>query len=271
MAAAMLAGCVPPADAREGAADRPTIVSLNPCTDAILTEFVGPDRLLAISHYSHQAGASSMSLAKARSYNATSGTVEEIAALDPDLVIASTFMAPAVRKALTDLGIGVEQFGGIASIAESREQVRKLAQLAATPAADAKLQDQLAAVEQAPVRGNALEAALWQPGGIVPGDGTLIVQLLRSAGFADYGSARGMGQAGFLSLEQVVADPPDVLLIAGRETAMRHPVLAEIPGMVVAQFDPGLLYCGGPTIPAASKRLRTIREEAERVLARAAK
>ena len=263
LGALAVAGCAMPAADRAGDAE-PTIVSLNPCTDAVLSEFVGPDRLLAISHYSQQEGASSMPLERARRYRATGGTVEEIVSLDPDIVVASTFMSPAVRKALSDTGIRVEQFGGIASIAESREQVARLARLAGSPRAGAKLDRELAAVERAVTPDHAIEAALWQPGGIVPGEGALIVELLRAAGFADYGSARGMGQAGYLSLEQVVADPPDVLLVAGTEAAMRHPVLSRIPGMAVAQFDPALLYCGGPTIPAAVRRLRTIRDEVER-------
>ncbi|HCH95383.1 MAG TPA: iron ABC transporter substrate-binding protein, partial [Erythrobacter sp.] len=41
----------------------PTIVSLNPCTDAILAEVAAPGQLLAISHYSKDPRASSMEAA----------------------------------------------------------------------------------------------------------------------------------------------------------------------------------------------------------------
>ena len=79
-----LAGCAasPPPAARE----RPTIVSLNPCTDAILAIVADPAQLLAISHYSQDPRSSSMDVAKARRFRATGGTAEEVVALAPDVV-----------------------------------------------------------------------------------------------------------------------------------------------------------------------------------------
>ena len=38
----------------------PTIVSLNPCLDAILVEIAEPDQVLALSHYSRDPGSSSI-------------------------------------------------------------------------------------------------------------------------------------------------------------------------------------------------------------------
>ena len=68
-----------------------------------------------------------------------------------------------------------------------------------------------------------------------------------------------MAQADYLSLEQVVADPPEVLLVAGSEAGQRHPVLATLPEMRRESFDTSLLYCGGPTIIRAAERLAQIR------------
>ena len=104
-----------------------------------------------------------------------------------------------------------------------------------------------------------MEAALWQPGGIVPGEQSLLADLLHRTGFASYAARRGMAQGDYLSLEQVVADPPQVLLVAGSEAGQRHPVLDALPGMVRVHFDTRLLYCGGPTIVDAAARLAQIR------------
>ena len=79
-------------------AAHPTIVSLNPCADAILAKVAAPGQLLAISHYSHDPRGSSMPLAQARRYRTTGGTVEEIAALAPDLVVGDSFTVPATRR-----------------------------------------------------------------------------------------------------------------------------------------------------------------------------
>ena len=104
----------------------PTIVSLNPCTDAILAEVAAPGQLLAISHYSKDPRASSMEAAVAARFAATGGTVEEVLALDPDVVVAGSFLAPATRAALAELGMEVVTFDIAADVAASKQQIRDL-------------------------------------------------------------------------------------------------------------------------------------------------
>ena len=110
-----------------------------------------------------------------------------------------------------------------------------------------------------------ITALLWQPGEIVAGEQTLIAELLRQEGFVSHAATRGLRQADRVTLESVIADPPQVLLVAGDAPGQRHDVLAQgVLAMHVAPFDPALLYCGGPTIPKARSRLREIRAEVER-------
>lgn len=258
----MLWGCGSIGDAHAEAA-RPTIVSLNPCTDAILAEVADPRQILAVSRYSYEPRATSMDLAQARRFRATGGTVEEVLALDPEVVVGSTFMAPATRAAFERLGLKVEAVGIATTVADSIAQVRRLAALAGHPARGealvARIEAALAAARSArpPAR-----AVLWQPGGIVPGEGELVSELLRRTGFTNYSAARGLGQADYLSLERLLADPPDVLLVAGRERGQLHPALDAVPQMRRAPLDPALLYCGGPTIIRAAERLAAIRKAA---------
>lgn len=259
----LLAGCASgsdPAPERDGG---PTIVSLNPCSDAILARVAAPGQLLAISHYSKDPRASSMSEAEAARFAATGGTVEEILALDPDVVVASTFLAPATRAALEELGYEVAAFGAASSVEESIAQVRALAALAGEAEAGERLVEQIEqTLDQASGQGPRVEAALWQPGGIVPGEGALVSDLMRRSGFASYSAARGMAQADYLPLEQIVADPPELLLVAGDEVGQDHPVLDGLASMRRESFDTRLLYCGGPTIIEAARRLAQIRAEA---------
>lgn len=254
--ALVLAGCASPPPPAPRA--QPTIVSLNPCTDAILAEVADPAQLLAVSHYSHDPRATSMELASARRFRATGGTAEEIAALAPDVVIGTSFMDPATRAALGDLGLRVETFAAPMTAGESVAQVRALAKVAGHPARGEALVRRIEAA-LAPPPGPPVEAALWQAGGIVPGKGTLVSDLLRRAGFASYAEARGLAQGDYLPLERLAADPPELLLVAGEERGQRHPLLARVPGLRVARFEPRLFYCGGPSIPRATERLRAIR------------
>lgn len=266
-----MAGCgqasVPPP--AKSTATRPTIVSLNPCSDAILAEVADPAQLLAISHYSHDPLASSMDPGLARRFRAIGGTVEEILALQPDVVVASSFLQPATASALDRLGIPVVRLGIAGSVDESEAQVRDLARLAGHPvrgeAMVARIVRALAAA--APPPGSpTIPAIVWQGGGLVPGDASLIAELMRRTGFANATAARGLGQGAILPLEAMLVDPPRVIFAAGSAQAeedrlLDHPALELLEGTARARFDPKLLFCAGPTIPRAVARLAQVRGE----------
>lgn len=272
LAGSLLAGaCAPAAPQAHADEAAPTIVSLNPCLDAILVEVAPPGQVLALSHYSRDPGASSIPAAVAARYGVTGGTAEEVIALQPDLVLASILLPQPTRSALERAGLKVATFGSPATMAESIAQVRAVAALAGRGAQGEALARRIAppaqAAQAAQAAPNPIDALLWQPGEIVAGESTLIAELLREEGFTSHAAARGLGQADAVSLEQVLADPPQVLLVAGDAPGQRHPALAQArrgAAMQVAAFDPSLIYCGGPTIPKARARLKAIRAQVER-------
>ena len=264
--AALATGCAAPPevpDAPDAPVTGPTIVSLNPCTDAILAEVADPAQLLAISHYSHDPRGTSMDLATARRFPATGGTVEEVLALDPDVVVAGSFLPPATHTALERMGVRVETFGIANSVAASEAQVLRLARIAGHPDRGTALNTRIdAALDRARWDGESASAILWQPGEIVPGEDTLVSELLALAGFSSHSAARGLDQAAYLPLEGLLADPPQVLLTADVSRAQAHPALAALP-MLRADYDASLLYCGGPTIVRAAARLAEVRAAVE--------
>ena len=240
--------------------DHPTIVSLNPCTDAILAEVAAPGQLLAISHYSHDPQASSMPAAQAALYPATGGTAEEVLAIAPDMVVASSFIAPSTRAAFERAGVRVETVGIAQTLEDSVAQVRAMGVLAGEPQrAEALAQRIEAAWRAAKYSGAPVETLLWQEGGIVPGGESLAAAMLEQTGFALQSAARGLGQGAYLPLEEVLADPPELVLASGGDPMLTHPVLRQVAGMEYRTFDSALLYCGGPTIIRALARLRVIR------------
>ncbi|MCX9148877.1 ABC transporter substrate-binding protein [Erythrobacter sp. WG] len=264
-AACLLSGCAPAAVAPERPRDaaHPTIVSLNPCLDAILVEIAPPTQVLALSHYSRDPSSSSLAPGVAARYGVTGGTAEEVIAARPDLVLASIYIPQPTRSALERAGLRVATFGSPTTIAESLAQVGEVAALAGRRAEGAALARRIAAPAALPP-GAPIDTLLWQPGEIVAGENTLIAELLRKEGFASHAARRGLGQADAVRLETVLADPPRLLLVAGDAAGQRHPVLARASArMQVAAFDPSLIYCGGPTIPRARARLRAIRAAVE--------
>ncbi|WP_245892849.1 ABC transporter substrate-binding protein [Novosphingobium guangzhouense] len=262
-----LSGCRPWSEPPVEGALRPRIVSLNPCTDAVLAEVTSPGQLLAISHYSHDPSASSMDPARAAQFAEVTEAVEDVAALEPDVVVASSFLPPATAQALRDMGMTLVQEPQPANLAEALAQVRRLAKLAGNRSDGEELVQRMedAVPRATPPRGRApVQALLWESGGIVAGDNTLIVDLMSRAGFANAAAARGLSQADYLPLERVVADPPRIVFTVGSPTAeedrmLHHPALAQVTGMTRAPLDRSLVWCGGPTIPKAMDRFAQVR------------
>ena len=148
---------------------------------------------------------------------ATGGTVEEVLALDPDVVVAGSFLAPATRAALAELGMEVVTFDIAADVADSKEQIRDLAALAGDVPAGARLIARIdaALAAAAPADGESVATLLWQPGGIVAGEQTLVSDLLVRTGFANAAPVRGLSQADYVALEDVVAAPPAINRTSG--------------------------------------------------------
>ncbi len=268
-----LAACAPapaseaPRPAHPELVEGPTIVSLNPCTDAILVEVADPAQILALSHYSHDPASSSMVLATARRFASTGGTVEEVLALRPDVTVSGNFISPATVSAMEHLGLRLEQLPIASNVAASVAQVRSLARLAGHPERGEALivRIEAALIRAAPTPGSApVSAVVWQSGGMVPGGNSLIAELLSRTGFASFSAAKGMKQADILPLEAMLADPPELIFAAGNARAnedrlLDHPALAALKATQRERLDPSLLWCGGPTIIRAVERLAEVR------------
>ena len=269
------------------------IVSTNPCADAILAE-VAPDRLAAVSHYSHDPAATSMPLALARRWPATAGTAEEVIARHPDLVVTDSFAPAASRAAYAKAGLTVLTLGPVATIADSERQVMEIATAAGRAA---RGQAMVAGIERAittyarprregsggaarrpPVAaprlgpgvrrrgghvGGQPSALLYIAGDLASGSGNLLDDMLTRSGFRNAAADYGLSFTGTLPIETIVAHPPTIILSPGdgRTAAVRRRVLARThaPTREVA-FPRHLMNCGGPVIPAALARLAALRK-----------
>lgn len=247
----------------------PRVVSINPCLDAMLMQVADPAQIAAVSHYSHDPRATSVPLAWARRFPATSGTAEEVVALRPDLVVASGHVAPATVAALTRMHIRLRQFALPTSIAESTQQVRDLADAIGQPARGAALAGRITVATHRDAV-PPVAALIFGPGGLVPGAGTLPDEMLRLAGFRNASAAYGLKRWDVLPLEYLLADPPRVVLSVAvaqgvGERMERHRALRRLGTRItIAPFAGRLMNCGGPTIIAGMARLRAVRAQVAR-------
>ena len=264
--ALLLAGCsVPPVvGANLDGGDMPTIVSLNPCADAMLAEITAPGQLLAVSHYSHDERSASMPIELGRRFAATGGTAEEVLALSPDMVVADQFLSLSTRRALEQAGIAIVPLGIAGTLDDSVAQITQLGAATGNQDRATILAQQITQAWDAyEYSGEPASALLIQQGDIVPGEASLAHALLAHSGFESLSAARGLGQGAHLPLENVLSDPPQVVIAAGDGRMLSHPVLDQIEGLERHAFDSTLLFCGGPTIPRALARLAEIRGAVE--------
>lgn len=245
-----------------GAEDGPPrrIVSMNVCSDQLLLALADRDQIAALSRNAADPGMSAAA-DQARGIPRIRGSVEEVLALEPDLVLG----APNWNAAATDaLGKGrLKSLGAPfpASFAAIEADIRATAEAVGHPARGealiARMRRDLAAIQP---NGRGLVAAEYQRRGYLTGTGTLTDELMRHAGLTNL--ARTLGKPGLarLSLEEMVATPPD-LLIAGSPVEqvtdqgtemLAHPVLRHIRRVVVPD---AWLVCGGPATVRAAQTL----------------
>jgi len=254
------------------AAASPRVVSLNPCVDAVLMQVADPAQIAAISHYSQDPAATSIPLALARRFKATSETAEEVVALAPDLVITGEHVAPSTIAALRRLNVRMLKLPVPETIAQSDAQIRTIAVAIGHEAAGAALVERIdaAVAAAAPPPGIAIPALVWQGGGLVPGSGTLADELLQRTGFRNLSADYGLKKWDVLPIEYLVDRPPAVLLSVGgsrgqRDRMLSHPAVAALAGRIaVRPFSFRLLQCAGPTIIDAVTRLAAIRASVAR-------
>ncbi|MDB5679195.1 ABC transporter substrate-binding protein [Sphingomonas bacterium] len=238
------------------------IVSTNPCADQLLLALAPPGRIAAISHYSQEEAATSIPLDVARRFRGTAGTAEEVIALKPDLVLASSFTPAATLRAYQRLGLKVLLLDSPTTIAASRGQIRQVAAALGTQAAGERLiaRIDVAVAAAAPKDAARPSALLFISENFANGGPTLLTEMLGRAGFGTNAKATASGA---IPIERVMRDPPAVILDPdpdGRTATLRRRVLARA-GLRVAEarFPRSLVNCGGPTIIPAMQRLAAIR------------
>jgi iron complex transport system substrate-binding protein len=248
--------------ASAAAATPARIMSLKVCTDALLMDLVPPSRIASVTFLSREPAALKF-WPQAAHIPINHGTVEEVLAVRPDLILTDTFTPPATRALLLKSGARLVEVPPAEDFAAIRAVTRQVAGAVGAEARGealvARMDRQLAALASRRPRVPPRVVA-WGGGGYVPGRGTLFDAALKAAG------ARNLetGPVGYFDVESLIAAGPDVLAYgdAYRGTASlradqdNHPALmARYAGRRVT-YDSALLSCGVPESAGAALRLQ---------------
>jgi iron complex transport system substrate-binding protein len=240
------------------------IVSLNLCTDRLLLALVPPQRIASLTWLARSDG-DPAERAAALQLPQNHGSVEEVLAAHPDLVLAGRYTTATTRALLRRVGVPMlevdapQDWDGIRRI--TREVAAAVGEVPRGEALLAHMDEALAGIAALPVAA-PVRAIGWDgAAGDVPGADTLFNTILSTAGAQNI-AARPTGRGGF-DLEQVLRARPRVLLRGTSSTGgdslrgelARHPVLRAVPGMTVIDYPESAWACG---VPAAADYARAL-------------
>ena len=266
-------GAASPASASVATAPQ-RIVSINMCADELLLALADPGQIVDLTPYAADPSMSFMA-DEAAKHRHDAMEAENVIALKPDLVLGSAFTAPATVQMLDRLGYRLATVDEADSIDQSIAQIRKVAELVGHPERGAALIAEIENARQVAIAaakdGPHPTAAVYQRRGYVTGGDTLTGELLSIAGFTNEGGALAGKTGGFVSLEKMVAEHPDYIVVTTPDeravdqgtALLSHPALMRLyPPARRIVLPERLTVCGGPSLPAA---LRRVSAEAARV------
>ncbi len=248
------------------------VVSLNLCTDQLALALLPRERIAALSFLAADPGLSALS-GQVGDIRLVQGMAEEVLPLAPDLVLAGTFTTRPTIALLRARGVPVLEVGLVQDFDGIRAQIRQVAVALDVPArGEAMIAEMDATLEAAKApagRADRLRALSLAPGAFTAGSGTLSDAVMRAAGLVNYAADKGLVGYGYLPVETVAADPPDLLIANADEGGhpslngqmLVHPALDRtVPPDARPRVSGKLWTCGGPFTADAVAMLAQARD-----------
>lgn len=251
MAAALLAAVVSVVPA--GAAAPARIVSLSLCTDQFLLAVAGREQIAGLTHLAGDPHLSPYA-AQAAGLFLHDGTAEQVLLQHPDLVLAGSFARGATVEMLERLGVPVLRLKSPRSLAEIPDQVEQVADAVGRAEVGRALAASLRA-RLAPAATTFASAALYRPGGEVPGARSLVADMMQVAGLRNSGDHLTGRPNGRVAVESLVLDPPNLLVLDSvrpdrpgiGQSVLSHPALAAgAAGLQTVNFPILYWLCASP-------------------------
>jgi len=241
------------------------IASLNLCTDELLLRLVEPERVVAVTRYAHD-GEFSTIAEDAKNIRIIKGHIEEIIDLNPDLVLAGVFTQREAIHLLSRFDVPVLILEVPQNFEDIYKNIRRLAE------AVGEIEKGTALISMMQKRLEALRAEkdekprvlFLAEAGIMPGNQTFENAIIQAAGAVNLAAELGIEGHGYVSLEHLMIEKPDILVYAGdrenhpaiRREALTHRALQKgLPDAKTVVLPSHLLNCGTPASMQAVEML----------------
>ncbi len=230
------------------------IVSINLCTDQLLLQLVGPERVAAVTKFSADPEVSPIAF-QVKGVKKIQGGIEDVQACGPDLLVGGKFSHKETLRFFNRSGIPVLTFGIPKNFEDIYADIRKLAEAVGAQGRGDQLiqsmQSDLAALKPGP--GSKKKAFFFQSGSLVPGSGTFENSIMEAAGLENLAATIGIQNYGSLSLEKLIEMKPDVLIFSSdqkqkptiRGEVLDHPAIRKaLPHVKTVTLPSAILNCG---------------------------
>ena len=198
--------------AQQAWAEPHRIVSLDYCADQFVLALADRDQIIGVSRGSSRED--SYYRDRAVGLRQTRGTLEEVLALQPDLVVRNWGGPWDAESAFGRFGVPVLQVGNSTNFAEAREDLVEASHIIGHPArgeALARNLDERLARLRAVAPRIAPPVMYLSAGGAVAGQGVMMGAVIEAAGGRNVRTDRGWT---VLPLEQIVQTPPALIALA---------------------------------------------------------
>lgn len=192
------------------------IVSATVASDAVLLAICPRERILALHRLSRDPRYSPVARESAAFGRHVGGDPEEILALEPDLVLLSSFSREETRSLYTSRGCAVVRLPGASSLADVESNLRALGWVLGLDADAERLVAEMRAKLDRLAEGRARRRTwrvLLYAGDRTAGLGTTFDDLLRAVGARNAAAELGLEGSCRIDPEQILLADPDVLVV----------------------------------------------------------
>ncbi len=248
------------------------IVSINLCTDQLLMLMAERKNIASVSYLAAKKNSSAM-YREAKGIKANRGLAEDILLMKPDLILAGTYTSRPAVFLLKRLGFNVIELPVARNLDDIRQNIKTIAKAVGEVEKGEQL---LATFNQRVSKALAARskqqavAVFYRENGYTTGGNTLANTILETAGFINLATQLGISGSGYLSLETLIIEDPNII-ISGKQrsqqgstarAAFQHPAFKKfIAQKQVINISDPLWVCGTPFILDAIEQLMTLHKE----------
>jgi iron complex transport system substrate-binding protein len=237
------------------------VVSVSLCTDEYVFRLLPRERIAALSFLSADRHPVVSTIAdQVRGIALIHASTEEVLSRKPDLVVMYAGTDARLHAHLREAGVDVLDVPWADSLSDIRQITLHLGSVMG---AEARAKSLLVKMDRdlagmAPLR-PPVRTLIYEPNGYATADG-VTDEILERAGLINAARAMGATRQGTVSVEMVVADPPELLILnnssqtvhSRADLVLHHPALETLPrNVMIARATLTPLLCPGPWSVAA--------------------